>query len=147
MSIDKHDLPDWPAPIELPEPGATDTGPVADAIVAEWNRIDAALHPIVGRRGVAALYQRSLKLTLPAHPWLAECLAGHTGLMADIDTGILHRLLMQQSAAHAAEAGNALFQEFRNLLASLIGSSLTHRLLRGIWGPPPAGTPSQDPSK
>lgn len=143
MSQDSHDLPDWPAPITVPATGAADSRPVADAIVALWTRIDLALLPIVGHRGVAALYQRSLKLTAPAHPWLA---VGLSGLMAEVDTEALHRLLMQQTAAEAAEAGNAMFHQFRHLLASLIGSSLTHRLLRGIWGPPPADTSAQDPS-
>jgi hypothetical protein len=146
MSNDKHDLPDWPAPIGVPSPGAAGPARVADAVVALWTRIDSVLHPIVGHRGVAALYQRSLKLTLPSHGWLADGLSNHAGLTADIDTEALRAMLMQQSAAEAAEAGNALFREFRNLLASLIGGSLTHRLLRGIWGPPPAGSPAQDPS-
>lgn len=143
MSHDGHDLPDWPAPITVPAPGTTDIRPVADAIVALWTRIDLALHPIVGRRGVAALYQRSLKLTTPGHPWLG---VGLTGMLAEVDTEALHRLLMQQTAPEAAEAGNAMFDQFRRLLASLIGHSLTHRLLRGIWAPPPADSPAQDPS-
>jgi len=143
MSDPWQDNPDWPAPITAPAQDAADSRPVADAVVSLWTRIDLVLHPIVGHRGVAALYQRSLKLTSPAHPWLA---VGVPGLLAEVDTEALHALLMRQTAAEAAEAGNAMFLEFRGLLASLVGSSLTHRLLRGIWGPPSAITPAQDPS-
>ncbi|TXH34301.1 MAG: hypothetical protein E6Q92_13075 [Burkholderiaceae bacterium] len=44
---------------------------VADAAVTAWRELDAALSPIIGQRGVAALYQRSLYLTRIDYPWLA----------------------------------------------------------------------------
>ena len=53
----------WPAPLaDLVSDGA-DAEQLADAIVAMWLEIDQALHPIIGHRGVAALYNRSLHLT------------------------------------------------------------------------------------
>ena len=50
----------------------------------------------------------------------------------------------------AAAAVNALLQAFHELLASLIGLSLTERLLRTVWAPslalPSSGLPAQDPT-
>ena len=50
--------------------GGAGAGQIADTVVAVWRRVDAALLPIVGQRGVAALYKRSLHLANAAHPWL-----------------------------------------------------------------------------
>ena len=61
----------WPAPLADRVTDGADAEQVADAIVAIWLEIDQALNPIIGHRGVAALYNRSLNLTAAAHPWLA----------------------------------------------------------------------------
>lgn len=47
-----------------------DAARIADAIVALWEQLESALAPIIGRRGVAALYKRSLYLAAAAYPWL-----------------------------------------------------------------------------
>ena len=48
-----------------------DAAQVAEAVAATWQKIDAALSPIIGTGSVAVLYMRSLHLIEPAHPWLA----------------------------------------------------------------------------
>ena len=73
---------------------ARDAEQVADAIVAIWLEIDQALHPIIGHRGVAALYNRSLHLTAAAYPWLAM---GQHGVPAAVDPSALRAALVQQS--------------------------------------------------
>jgi len=125
------------------EDGA-DTEQVADAIVAVWREIDQALHPIIGHRGVAALYNRSLKLTAAAYPWLAQ---GHAGALAALDPTALRAALVRQAPDAAAAAGNALFETFRDLLASLVGESLTQRLLHTVWDHTAGAPPAQDDSK
>lgn len=114
-------------------------------MVSTLRAIDVALSPIIGQRGVAMLYKRSLYLVIPAHPWLAGT---HEGGHATIDLAALESVFAQQSNHHAAAAGGAFLQTFHELLSSLIGPSLTERLLRPVWAPfsSSSGAPAQDPS-
>jgi hypothetical protein len=107
-----------------------DPAQIADTIISIWHEIDGALHPIVGQRGVASLYRRSLHLTSPAYPWLAGL---QDDIQAAMDLAALRSVLVQQSSANAAASGGDLLQTFHELLASLVGDSLTERLLRSIW--------------
>jgi len=119
---------------------------VADACGTLWLEIVAVLSPIIGTRGVSALGQRSLHLASASHAWLA---VRQPGRPDTLDAAGLVSLLAQRSADEAAAAGGTFLQTFRELLASLIGASLTERLLRGVWGPPDAPTNSanaQDPT-
>jgi hypothetical protein len=110
-------------------------------MVATWKEIDAGLAPIIGPRGVAALYKRSLYLTGGAHPWLAGL---HEGTPTTMDLAALKSVIAQQSSADAAVGGNALLQTFHQLLASLVGPSLTERLLRPVWADSSTAAPAQD---
>ncbi|MCY7313457.1 MAG: hypothetical protein LH491_07490 [Pseudoxanthomonas sp.] len=117
---------------------------VADAVVTAWEQIDVVLTPILGQRGVAALYQRSLHLTRSAHSWLPGL--EQDGYVAMNLTPLKAELMLQDSAATAA-AGGALLQTFHALLASLVGPALTERLLLSVWehlldGRPPQEDPS-----
>ncbi|NRF70196.1 hypothetical protein HLB44_24620 [Aquincola sp. S2] len=103
--------------------------------------MDAALTPIIGGRGVAALYKRSLYLSAPAHPWLAGM---HEGSTAAIDLIALRSVVSQQSGDEAVQGGNTLLLTFHKLLGSLIGLSLTERLLRPLWADSSSGPPAQD---
>jgi len=133
----------WPAALAHRVTDPADAAQIADAIVAIWMEIDEALHPIIGHRGVAALYNRSLTLTAAAYPWLAM---GHQGVLAAIDPTALKAALVSQAPAEAAAGGNALFHSFHELLASLVGPSLTDRLLRSVWAHPAGASPAQDTS-
>jgi hypothetical protein len=104
---------------------------IADAIVAIWREIDAALIPVIGHRGTAALYKRSLYLTAAAHPYLGGM---HEGVHTAADPASLASVLAQQSSTVAAAGGAAFLQTFHELLATLVGPSLTERLLRSVWG-------------
>jgi hypothetical protein len=133
----------WRAPLGDRLSAGTDVGQVADTILTVWQEIDRALGPIVGDRGVAAMYNRSLKLTAVAHPWLASA---SPDMLAAVDLPALKAALLQQTAAQAAAGGSALFETFRELLASLVGAALTERLLRSVWTPSSGASPAQDPS-
>jgi hypothetical protein len=117
---------------------------VADMVAVVWREIDQALHPIIGHRGVLALYNRSLKQASTLYPWLA---VGHAGALAAVDPSALRAALAQQAPAEAVAGGTLLLQTFRDLLRSLIGDSLTDRLLGSIWGPAPEAAPAQDKAK
>lgn len=122
---------------------AKTAGQVADTMVSTWQDIDAVLSPVIGQRGVAMLYKRSLYLIRPLHPWLAGV---HEGTQATVDLEALKSAFAQQSSTNAAAAGGAFLQTFYELLASLIGPSLTERLLRPVWAPFSSGPPAQDTS-
>jgi hypothetical protein len=133
----------WPAPLGGRVAEDASAEQIADAIVALWQEIDQSLHPIIGHRGVAALYGRSLHLTTADYPWLA---VGHQGTPAAVDPSALKAALAQQAAAEAAAGGIALFESFHDLLASLIGASLAGRLLHSVWARSAGASPAQDTS-
>ena len=123
--------------------GATTTR-IADAVIATWQAVDAALAPVIGGRGVAALYGRSLYLVRTAHPWLA---ALHQGPRTKLDLPLLAATLESQGAASAAAGGGDQFQSLYELLDSLIGSSLTGQLLGAAWDNAFDGLAAQDNSQ
>jgi hypothetical protein len=99
---------------------------IADSAVAMWRDIDAALSPIIGQRGVAALFKRSLLLIDPAPTSLVTA---HDNADTLGDFAALRAALEQQSSANAIATNGALLQKFFDLLINLIGESLTERLL------------------
>jgi len=105
-------------------------GRIADKAVSIWRDVDAALSPVIGQRGVAALFKRSLSLTRPAHAWLA---AVQEGADRPGDFAALKTALSQQTSSDAVAANGELLQKFLDLLTHLIGESLTARLLRSVW--------------
>jgi len=107
----------------------------AEVAVLIWRNIDAGLAPIIGQQGVAALLRRSLYLMRDTRPWLASCAADAAGAPA---FGELQSALRAQPAADAAQANGALLQVFHDLLSSLIGASLSERLLESAWTFPSA---------
>lgn len=107
-----------------------DIAGVVRSIVTIWNEIDASLGPILGKRGVAMLYRRSLFLTGANHGWLPRVGEGQP---TALDLAPLQATLMQQGSTVALDGGSALFRTFYELLSSLVGPSLTERLLRPIW--------------
>jgi len=126
----------------IPAGGADPQG-IADAAVAVWTAIDGALSPVIGARGNAALYKRSLHLARARHPWLA---AAYEGAVQPGDYGALRAALAQQAAPDAAHAHEELLRTFHDLLAELIGRSLTERLLQAAWAPHSYGNAVQDDS-
>jgi hypothetical protein len=116
---------------------------IADSAVEVWRELDAALSPIIGRRGVAALFKRSLLLTAPAHPSLVSA---HWVVETEGDFDSLRTTLKQQSVATAIAINGALLQQFIDLLTALIGESLTERLLQSVLDNPPRHGGVQEPS-
>lgn len=133
------------------ETGA-DAAQIADAIVSTLRELEAALFPIIGRGGVAALYERSLHLTAPSHPWLSAANEGdqtrlsgtNEGAPAPVDLAVLKAILAQQSSASAAAGGGAFLQTIYDLLTSLVGPSLAERLVRPAGTGSSSGLPAQD---
>ena len=120
---------------------SVDAAQVAETIILSLQEIEAALSPVIGKGGVAALFRRSLYLTARSYPLLAGI---HAGDATAIDSAALKSELAQQSSATATEFGVALLQTLDEVMTSLIGSSLTERLLGSVWANLSIKTPAQD---
>ncbi len=114
---------------------------IGEAVAAACRELDTALAPVLGSRGVGAIFKRSLHLVATSHPWLP---AIQEDLLASMDLAPLQQAMARQTGAHAAAVGADLLQTFRELLAGLVGASLTERLLRSVWAPFSSGPPAQD---
>ncbi len=116
-------------------------GHIAEAVFIKCQAIEAALTPVIGARGVAALNRRSLLSAARIHPWLSGELSVE---QAAQDQSTLTMQLSRQSSADAALAGATFLQAFYELLSSLVGPSLTERLLRRVWIDFLGAAPAQD---
>lgn len=118
-----------------------DSARIAQALATTLQDMDAALAPIIGNQGVVALYRRSLHLCTARHPQFAATCAS---VPASMDVLALGSVLVEQSDADALLFSEVMLTIFYELLTTLIGPSLTARLLRDVWGPSLSDTPSQE---
>jgi hypothetical protein len=121
-----------------------DTASIAQAIVSILQAMDAALTPIIGQQGVVALYRRSLHLCASRHPRLAHI---SDRVQTAQDLNALNSELVTESEADALFFGEVLLITFYELLTTLIGPSLTARLLRDVWKPSLSDTSAQENSQ
>lgn len=127
---------------QLADEGA-DAQRIAERATAMWRDIDAALSPIIGERGVAALFKRSLLLTAATHPPLGRVLDDADALD---NFAALRATLEQQSGATVVATNGALLRSFSDLLVDLIGESLTERLLQTVQNYPSSENPVREES-
>jgi hypothetical protein len=113
---------------DLPEADAT-----AQAAAVTWRLVAAQLTPVIGARGLEVLFGRALHMTSAAFPWLAVS-TDRGGSDGPLPTVAL--CLARQDPATAAEASYKLLLTFTELLTTLIGESLTRRLLAPVWANP-----------
>lgn len=106
-----------------------DAALVGDAVDETWRGIDSALSPVLGKRGVAALHHRSLRVAGAAYPWLNR---KHDGPPIASEIASLKSVVMRRSTEDALAGSAALFRAFCELLTSLIGPSLAARLLQPL---------------
>jgi hypothetical protein len=101
----------------------------ADAAVTLWRDVWIALSPIIGVAGTAALYERSVILTIAEYPWLESV----SDSLESGEFSALRRELARQTRADAAAANAALLNSLTQVLGKLIGASLAARLLQPVW--------------
>lgn len=106
------------------------TEQVVASVTATCQDFDAALTPIIGPRGVAALFHRSMHLAAQSQPLLGEL---QLGPPSGLDLAGLQLRLGQHKPADAAAAAGLFLHTFHHLLGTLIGVPLTERLLRAVW--------------
>lgn len=116
---------------------------IAQAIISTLQDMDEALTPIIGQQGVAALYRRSLHLCTSTNPRLANTF---DRVQPGMDLTALKSVIAEQSETDALFLGEVLLTTFYELLTTLVGPSLTARLLRGVWKPSLSDTLSQETS-
>lgn len=107
-----------------------DASIVAEATLNILQLVDAKLVPVIGARGVEVLFARSLHLTSAAFPWLtiAESQRESAALLTSVKTR-----LAEHETNVTTEAAYTLLMTFTELLSTLIGESLTERLLSPVW--------------
>lgn len=110
---------------------------MAAAITVLAEGVERTLTPVLGPRGVAALFKRAVHLAARVHPWLID-------MPATIDARALGAALAKQPSDDAAAAGLLCLTTLDSLLIGLIGGSLTDRLLHPVWAGFPSDTPLQD---
>lgn len=116
---------------------------VADAIITMLRDTDASLVPIIGPKGVAALYRRSIQLCTSLHPTLEST---YLPLPDTLDLERLKSMLIQQNQDDVVFFGEELLKALYELLSTLIGSSLSARLLLDVWDNDLSAPPSQETS-
>jgi hypothetical protein len=102
---------------------------IANIATATWLNIYIALSPIIGQKGVAAIYKRSLSLARRDYPWLMyaqECTRS-AGDFTSLRTTLARQPIRVASAAH-----RSLLGVFYNLVRHLIGNELTEKLLQHV---------------
>jgi hypothetical protein len=133
----------------LPASRTDDWPPAADtaqAVIGSWHAIDDALTPLIGARGLVALYLRALHLSAADPAMRSAGEPGRRALVAAATPALLQALIASQSPAHAVVIGNTFLQIFYELMSSLVGAPLTDRLLRAAMTSSPSSTSTQENS-
>lgn len=114
-----------------------DSGAIAEATLSTWHQVAVRLVPVIGVRGVDALFKRSVHVTSKSYPWFALDGSGEN-VAALLCT--LRNLIAKANPEEAVEVCHAFLVNFTELLTTLIGESLTARLLVTVWIPPANAT-------
>lgn len=106
-----------------------------------WEQLTPELVAIIGEGGFRPLYARSVRLACQQYPWMAHDAQAldASGRLAQLQT-----CLEAQEPAQAHQASMALFTIFLDMLASLIGETLTNHLLQSAWPQETVQTPAKD---
>ena len=106
-----------------------DAATVAAAVVCAVGSLLGELTPLVGGLAARALYARSLHL---ARASFRRPDSGEVETQSDL--AALYQDLVCRIPVEARQAGQALLGSFVDLLVSLVGAPITHRMLRTAWG-------------
>lgn len=117
---------------------------VADRALWSWEQMAFHLQPLIGETGFQALYARTVHLTVPRFTGLtparqSESLdAAFRKLRADLEA---------LPPPEAVQASKMLLDTFTELLSTMIGESLTSRILRSAWTEEPSNSNGQEMKK
>jgi hypothetical protein len=102
----------------------------ASSAILPLQSLAPQLVSIIGEGGMYALYARSLHKIAADFPWLDSVAAAHSHELWLID---LRKNFATQSTEQARQAAQALLLSCTNILATLIGETLTIDLLKSAW--------------
>ena len=102
----------------------------ADVVIVLWRRLAAELTLIIGKRGFASLYSRSLNKAGAEFPWLEP----HPPKDAVDAFKLLASVLETRDPSEAQAANAAVLNIFIDTLIVLMGELLTTSILRAAWG-------------
>lgn len=105
---------------------------IAQAVAQVWTQVDTVLRPVVGAKGVAALYGHSRLLAAQHHAWLSADDATPADWKV-MDLRALRSQLQARSAQDALHASLEHLGQFDRLLGTLIGEALKDQLLAQAW--------------
>jgi diguanylate cyclase (GGDEF)-like protein len=108
-------------------PEIEDGGITAAAALRTWRYVAQTLSPVIGPRGVDALYNRSLHKNCPEFPWLR---AAQERTPKNCALASLQRVLSRQPSSVASAATTAMLDTVRTCLADLVGEGLSEALLQ-----------------
>lgn len=117
-----------------------DAGVLGESTAVAWNSIVETLNPVLGVRGVESLSRRCVFVAAVQRAWLREL---HDPSAAGIPRLSLVDAFTRQPPAEAAAGGALLIKTLNELLTSLVGASLTERLLQPVWNDFLRGTETQ----
>jgi hypothetical protein len=103
---------------------------VTAAVGRAFDDLARVLIPLIGHVGVDALAARAVRLAQREHPWLANTRDSDQSDGPLIPAGLT---LEEQEPAIATAAAAAVLATFTGLLVTMIGKSLTARLMRQAW--------------
>jgi hypothetical protein len=106
-------------------------------VLERFQQIQGVLAAVIGPGGVVALYERSRHLSSRSFAWLAS---PGEGTRTGMDLEELRSLVAEQTDEAAAAGAAFLLKTFHELLAGLVGETLTTQLL----GAPPSLGPAPD---
>lgn len=105
---------------------------ILDVTISLWERLAIELSSLIGERGFQSLYARSVHLASATFPWIAP--NPLTQQQTDSRFAGLRDCLEARDLIEISEASIALLITFIDILALLIGESLTTSILRSAWG-------------
>ena len=117
-----------------------DADAIAQSTLITWQQISAQLEPVIGARGVDALFTRSMHLVGNTHHWLEANGVRKDGAVSPASIRICFE---GREPPVVTDAACALLATFTDLLANLIGESLTARLLETVWLQLPPDNPKE----
>lgn len=109
-----------------------DSAAIGAAVLRTWELAAEQLTTLIGPRAVTVLLLRALHLASAEFPFLAQVAAQGNDALPALQTGLAQRL-----PGEAIEVGVSLMVTFNELLATLIGVSLSERLMTPVWAPSP----------
>jgi hypothetical protein len=110
--------------------GFADSAAIAGRALWSWEQVALQLTPLIGETGFQSLYARAVHLTIPHCAGLVPVMQFQS---VDALLQKLKKNIETLPPADAAHVSNLLLDTFTELLATLIGESLTSRILRSAW--------------